>query len=226
MKFVRHFVPAALVAASLFSLSAMANPAKGSNLGDPTAPTASSTAVDNLHTAMTLVRYGDANKDAFSLITAARIMKQVGSSASTAEVVTANPGEKKPDRASVDAVLSRAKEYAQGRQDLVAMIDDVAKSGARGAVGGAGRKTTVVSRGTTDSYRVNFKGGERALVVVSGDGDSDLDLFVIDENGNEVCKDADATDDMVCGWSPKWTGPFTIKVKNLGMANQYTIVHN
>ena len=226
MKFVRRLVPAALVAASLFSVSAMANPGKGANVGEPTAPTASSTAVDNVHTATALIRFGDANKDAFSLIAAARIMKQVGSKASSAEVVTASAGEKKPDRASVDAVLSRAKEYASGRPDLIAMIDDVAKSGSRGAENGPGRRTTVVSRGTSDVYRVTFKANERAGVVVSGDGDSDLDLFVYDENGGEICRDDDRTDDIVCVWTPKWTGTFTIKVKNLGMPNQYTLVHN
>lgn len=226
MKFVLRLVPVALVAASLLSASAMANTAKGSNMGESTATTASSTAVDNLHTAMTLVRYGDANKDAFALIAAARIMKQVGSSPSTAEVVTASAGEKKADRASVDSILSRAKDYAQGRQDLIAMIDDVAKTGSRGAVGGPGRKTTVVARGTNDVYRITFRGGERATVVASGDGDSDLDLHVFDENGREICNDVDATDQLVCSWTPRWTGSFLVQIRNLGISNQYTLLHN
>ena len=130
------------------------------------------------------------------------------------------------EKASVDAILARAKQYAGSRADLVALASDVAASGSRGATGGPGRKTTVVSRGTTDVYRVNFRGGEPALVLVSGDGDSDLDLFILDENGNRVCKDDDTTDDMLCRWTPKWSGQFTIRVKNLGMANQYTVVHN
>lgn len=218
---------------SLLSLAILASFAtasvaqgKGANEGEPARPTASSQAVEGLATAASLVRYGDANKDALSLITAARIMSQIGSSDSAAEVVTANPGEKKADKASIDAILTRAKQYAGQRADLVALANDVSASGARGATGGPGRKTTVVSRNTTDVYRVRFRGGEPAVVLVSGDGDSDLDLFVLDENGNQVCKDDDATDDMLCRWTPKWTGLFTIRVKNLGMANQYSIVHN
>jgi hypothetical protein len=31
---------------------------------------------------------------------------------------------------------------------------------------------------------------------------------------------------MVCGWTPRYTGPFTIRVRNLGVANEYRIVHN
>jgi hypothetical protein len=48
---------------------------------------------------------------------------------------------------------------------------------------------------------------------------------VLDENGNQVYKDDDTTDDMIYRWTPKWTGQFTIRVKNLGIANEYTIVH-
>lgn len=206
--------------------AAVAQQGKGTNEGEPAKPTASATAVESLATAASLVRYGDANKDALSLITAARIMSQVGGSPSTAVAVDVKPGEAKASKAGVEAILSRAKQYAGSRADLVALANDVSASGSRGATGGPGRKTTVVSRGQTDVYRVNFKGSEPALVLVSGDGDSDLDLFVLDENGNQVCKDDDATDDMICRWTPKWTGQFTIRVKNLGMANEYTIVHN
>ena len=206
--------------------SAFAQQGKGSNLGDPAKATASSTAVESLATAASLVRYGDANKDALSLITAARIMNQVGASDSKAEAVSTSPAEKKADKAAVGAILERAKQYAGSRADLVALANDVASSSARGATGGPGRRTTVVARGTTDVYRVTFRGGEPAMVLVSGDGDSDLDLFVLDENGNQVCRDDDASDDMVCRWTPRWTGQFTIRVKNLGMANRYTIVHN
>ena len=224
MKFKSNLL--AIAALTVISTATMAQQGKGTNEGEPTKPTASSQAVDSLATAASLVRYGDANKDALSLITAARIMALVGSSDSKAETVsTAGASEKKENKATVEAILARAKQYAGARADLVALANDAALA-TRGAVPGPGRKTTVVGRGMTDVYRVTFRGGEPARVLVSGDGDSDLDLYVHDENGNLICKDDDGTDDMVCGWNPRWTGAFSIRVKNLGMANQYTIVHN
>lgn len=217
---------ALVVGASLATVS-MADQGKGVNVGEPAKPSASSQAVESLATAASLVRYGDANKDALSLITAARIMSQVGSSPSTAEVVEAKPGEAKASKSSIEAILARAKQYAGARADLVALANDVSAASSRGSVSGRpGSKTTVVSRNTTDVYRVRFKANEVAMVLVSGDGDSDLDLFILDENGNEVCRDDDTTDTMICSWTPRREAAFTIRVKNLGMANEYTIVHN
>lgn len=226
MKLKQHALSLALVAA-LTGTSVMAQvPQKGANQGAPAAATPSSQAVENLATAASLVRYGDANKDALSLITAARIMVQTGSSPSSAEVVQSSPAQAKADKQSVTSVLARAKTYAGQRPDLLALIGDVEQSAARGATNGPGQKTTIVGRGMTDVYRVRFDAGQQAIVLVSGDGDSDLDLFVLDENGREVCRDDDSTDQMVCTWTPRWSGPFTIRVRNLGMANEYTIRHN
>lgn len=74
---------------------------------------------------------------------------------------------------------------------------------------------------TTDTYTVTFKGGEEATVLVSGDGDTDLDLYIYDENGNLIESDTDSLDTMLCSWTPKWTGKFKIKIKNLGSVKNY-----
>jgi hypothetical protein len=161
------------VLASLAS-AAMAQQGKGTNEGEPAKSTASAIAVESLATTASLVRYGDANKDALSLNTTARIMNQVGSSPSKAEAVDVKPGEAKAGKSSVEAIPARAKQYAGSRADLVDLANDVSASGSRGATGGPGRKTTFVSRGTTDVYRVTFRGGEPALVLVSRDGNSAL----------------------------------------------------
>ena len=74
---------------------------------------------------------------------------------------------------------------------------------------------------STDTYRVTFTGGEEAMVMVIGDGDTDLDLYIYDENGNLIESDTDRSDTMICTWTPKWTGKFTIKIKNLGSVRNY-----
>ena len=64
-------------------------------------------------------------------------------------------------------------------------------------------------------------------VAVVGDGDTDLDLYIYDSNGNLIEKDDDYTDTCYCSWTPKWTGAFTIKIKNRGgVCNYYTLYTN
>jgi hypothetical protein len=188
----------------------------------------SASAVEAVAAAEGMVRYGDAAKDPVALIAAARVLKNVGTQESKAERVGGKPGDakNKANTMSVEAILARAKALANGRQDIVAMADDVAKEGTRGAVGGPAGARTVVRSRDVDSFRVTFRGGVPARVDVSGDGDSDLDLFIYDQYGNRVCTDDDATDQLICGWTPRETGPFTIRVRNLGVANEYVIRHN
>ena len=97
----------------------------------------------------------------------------------------------------------------------------------RGGVGGAKRGVTTVNELSTDAYTLAFRGGEAAVIVVSGDGDTDLDLYVYDELGNLIALDDDGSDNCVVRFTPKWTGPFTVRVKNRGLVyNRYVIATN
>lgn len=95
------------------------------------------------------------------------------------------------------------------------------------AVGGPKSGTHVVDGNSTDTFTVVFRGGDCARVIVSGDGDTDLDLFVYDQSGNRVAFDDDDTDFCVASWVPRRTGRFTIRVVNRGgVYNRYTITTN
>lgn len=80
-----------------------------------------------------------------------------------------------------------------------------------------------VKANTTVTWEYTFRANTEAKVTVNGDGDTDIDVFIYDENGNLITKDDDTTDYCICRWTPKWTGKFTIKVKNLG--NVYNRCH-
>lgn len=221
---------AGLMTASLSAIAqTAAAPAQtGTNRAAPAATAAAQSPVESIRMAHSLIRYGDQNKDPHALITAARILQATGSSAFRGERAggTAGAAKAATDPRSVPALLQRAKAMANNRADIVAAADDVANQGNRGRVEGPARSRSVVNTRASDTYRVNFRGGERAVVLVSGDGDSDLDLFVYDQNGNLICKDDDETDDMVCSWTPRWTGQFRVEIKNLGIANEYVIATN
>jgi hypothetical protein len=80
---------------------------------------------------------------------------------------------------------------------------------------------------STDVYHMTFVGGEWELLAVSGDGSTDIDLYVYDENNNLVAKDDDNTDECRVRFIPRWTGNFTVLVVNRGRyANKYTLGSN
>lgn len=217
-----------MAAASLFAFNATAASGKGANVEKGVSkPSAATNAVAAVATAHALVRYGDANKDVLALITAGKMLREIGSRSGDVKR-TGGKGATKAggDMFAADAVLARAKTLAAGRADLVALVDDAAKAGTRGRDAGPLRHRDVVLGGDTDTYVIRFTGGEPARILVSGDGDSDLDLYVYDEYGNLGCRDADNTDDMICGFTPRRTGPFTVRIKNLGVANSYIMLTN
>ena len=85
----------------------------------------------------------------------------------------------------------------------------------------------VVRAYSTDVYHMTFIGREWEVLFVSGDGSTDLDLYVYDENNNLIAKDDNNTDDCAVRFIPRWTGDFTIKVVNRGKyANRYTLGTN
>jgi hypothetical protein len=96
-----------------------------------------------------------------------------------------------------------------------------------GRQGGPGRTVTRVHAFSTDVFEVRFVGGQPAGVSIRGDGDTDLDLYVYDENGNLIGRSTGLSDREIVTWTPRWTGTFRIEVRNLGSVyNQYSLVTN
>lgn len=177
-----------------------------------------------------LVKYGYSQGEALPLIQAAQLLQNyVGgtldakpeSEGGAEETAQKSEGKVQYDPAKL---LEDAAAIADGDATLLALIDETKNSVTRGAVGGHQVSSTCVRANTTDVYKIRFRAHETAVCIVSGDGDTDLDLFIYDSNGNLITSDTDDTDDCVCSWTPKWTGTFTIKVKNYGrISNCYQI---
>ncbi len=68
--------------------------------------------------------------------------------------------------------------------------------------------------------KIVFKAKELAEFFVIGDGDTDLDLFILDAKGGLVAKDEDpaerGSDLCVCRWTPDTEQEYTIVITNLG----------
>jgi hypothetical protein len=96
-----------------------------------------------------------------------------------------------------------------------------------GRIPGPGNDVFTVKARSSVNYTMTFRGGERAEIAVVGDGATDLDLYVYDENGNLIVCDEGPTDRCFVRWTPRWTGRFRIEVRNLGSTwNRYALATN
>lgn len=96
-----------------------------------------------------------------------------------------------------------------------------------GRVGGSGIVTERVEAYDADTYYIDFYGNEWAEVSVTGDGDTDVDVFVYDMNGTLVAQDIGYTDRCFVDWYPRRRGTYRIVVRNLGSVwNRYTLRTN
>ncbi len=191
--------------------------------------------ISALQTAAGLVKYGYANYSATALVEAAKIFAETKTQPLDVEAEhgrTESVSEKSnPVGFESAQLLADAKKFAGKDKAILAYIKQVEKSivssSTRGAVGGPKVQKERVLGKDVDTYKVKFWSKELAEVCVSGDGDTDLDLYVYDENGNLIESDTDYTDDCVVRWVPAWTGTFIIKIVNRGaLYNNYVIWTN
>ena len=218
-----------LLVSLAFMLTAQAQEQKVASKNKP------SEDLENLQLANQLATYGYKTFSATALVEAAKIMSSVKTQELKFESYKQDPIPKDKATKAVKqgydlaSILAAAKKYADGDTKLLASIAEVEKTNqaTRGRVGGPGEKYSFVWGNGTEYYTVNFIEGQLAEIVVRGDGDTDLDLYVFDSNDHLVAQDADYTDRCYVSWVPVWTGRFTIKIVNRGpVPNHYRLLTN
>lgn len=190
-----------------------------------------SEAAQNVQLAASLAKYGYDNMSALSLIQAAQIVKENGLQEKNEEGESdgiVNQNDKKSGKASLDVnqLLADATEYASGDKTLLAMVDKVKNTATKGSGSVYYSIDKVPARGSI-TYHCTFYGGTFCEATAIGDGDTDLDVYVYDENWNLITKDDDYSDRCYVSWNPRWTGRFHIKVVNRGgVYNRMSFYHN
>ena len=128
---------------------------------------------------------------------------------------------------AADAMFAKARELAGEDEAIIGLIDDAMAEGSRGRVGGSVEWPSRLPSGQTDVWEIPFYGDSRAEVAVVGDGDTNLDIAVTDENGNVICYDVSWSDKLYCDWAPARDGYFYVTVQNLGaVQNSYSLLTN
>lgn len=183
-----------------------------------------------------VLRHGYENKSTLALLDALQIFSENPTQAFNATKKGDAVDESKTDgkKANVsfdyESVLADAKAFADGDPNLLALIDNIdaeAKGAQRGNINGPSRDYSAVNGNSHLDYSASFVANELAEILVSGDGDTDLDLYVYDSNGNLIVKDTDYSDDCYVRWIPAWTGRYTIRIVNRGpVYNRFVILTN
>jgi hypothetical protein len=180
-----------------------------------------------------VARHADRTRDVLAMIAAARMLAQTGPRSVKLEVkIEGKPkaadGQVASARdATLNGMLARARQYAGGRHDLNMLVDELAKSAGKVRDDGPARWSHRIGDGMTDLYSLSFRANEPVMVAITGEGVSDLNLSIEDEAGNRICSSDGPGDDELCRWTPRWTGNFRIRVRNLGAAaNEYRLWSN
>ncbi|MEL7228422.1 MAG: hypothetical protein AAGK38_00740 [Pseudomonadota bacterium] len=190
---------------------------------------------EDIATAYDLYAYGEKNKDALAVITAAKIIATTPTTESKTEVEekvedgadTTEEGEGAAAPASLDDMLATATKLSAGNETYLELIEDVKAAKPRGRLAGPGRLVKGLLAGRTHIIRETFRGGRLAQITLIGDGDTNLDMVVLDQNGNAICRDRSYSDKLRCSFYPKWTGTFAIGIKNQGrIRNTYILLTN
>ena len=199
----------------------------------PESDTPVSTELKALETAYTLAEYGYSVSSASALIEAAEILSQVSTQPLTdagkegSSATAANPS---GHDYSVEQLLADGKKLAAGDKTLTKWANEVEKTikkGTRGALGGPKWDIDCASGGGSFRYTISFQGRAYAEVSVQSLDGCDYDVFIYDEGGNLITSDASYSSSAYASFVPRWTGAFTIVVKNSSRyAGRYKILTN
>jgi hypothetical protein len=188
-----------------------------------------------------LANYGYEHKSVLSLIEAAQIISEnpLGKLIPVkSEPSTGSEGQKtkQAPEITVEKLIKDAKDLAKNDKTMLAIIESKEKAiqkrqseivATKGRQNGAAVVTRRVYSNSSYTDYTTFNAQELAEILVIGDGDTDLDLYVYDANGNSIASDTGYTDNCYVSFTPKWTGTFKIVVKNRGeVYNDYLLLTN
>jgi hypothetical protein len=193
----------------------------------------------NLNMGYQLAKYGYEMQSPVASMEAARIISQVQTQElkeqPTERGDTVDDNEVKFTYFTYDPweILADAKMFALGDSALLVMIDRIEEEmknqdiANRGKESGPACETSTVAAHSYVIYTVSFPAGKLAEVFVVGDGDTDLEVYIYDQNDNLIVSDHDHIETPYLSWVPQGTAPFKIKIVNLGdVFNRYRICVN
>lgn len=187
--------------------------------------------VRNIAMAYDLAAYGRTARSPESLVTAARILRQIRALAGTESSSVEGAGndtEEKQEPISLlaesDRLLDEARKMAPDDAVIAQLADRVAKEKTRGSLRGPRSYTHQPGSGVKRTWNLRFVGGQPASVAVRGNGRNLLTLTVTGPGGHYLTWTGP---NPSLSWLPRTTHGYTITVTNNGPGKAgYTLFHN
>lgn len=194
------------------------------------------TNVDRIVLAERIARYAREAGDAEAMIVASRMLRDtqvvkgdfggsvIGGKASiSAPLMPALP--------TAEAYLTEARLLAAGKPETLAFVEAERERYRRvtrgsGAAGGALAMPKVLQGGTTWKFDLLVEAGVPAMVAAIGDGDSDVNIRVLDVSGSLIGSDNAPDYQAVVRWTPSSASRFSIEVHNAGPVPTYIVVYS
>ena len=191
---------------------------------------------EQLNLAGDLVNYGYEKQDALALIQAIKIYQDLN-------VIEATDGQKpiekieegdnrgagtivKDDQPvrNEKQLLEDAAKFAKDDKNLLALVDECRNAKRSPVDGIIDRFFRIPSRGTHD-WTVRLQAYQTTVIAISGDGTTDLDLYVYDQYGNLIVSDVSYGDQCYVALDVYITSNFLVRVVNRGYVyNDYEIL--
>ncbi|EFL89311.1 hypothetical protein R2A130_3061 [Ahrensia sp. R2A130] len=160
-----------------------------------------------------------ADNDPYTMITAAKLRRKAGLREvplpSEEEGGAAHTSDGSALVMSWEEMLGLAVKMSNGNETVASLAEDVRAARSKGVVNGAVySKARIKPRGKRHYRNLSFEGGKFAEVYAEGHNEANLDMYIYDADGHLICSRTDPSNVSQCGWTPAFTGNFTIVVEN------------
>lgn len=191
-------------------------------------------ALETLVLSYDLAAYGRKMQDPEAMLLAARLYKSVPVSKADFGGLISIPSERTKNDlppSPVDAYLDQAEEFAGGNEYLLSQVDALRALEQKEVIAndyaaGPLKHGRWLKPGAVWQFEILVSNREPVMLAAIGDGDSVIEMEVINERG-EVTASAPAFDARpVVKWQPDYESRFAVNVSNLGSVETYVAVYS
>jgi hypothetical protein len=196
------------------------------------AAAARATAVENIVLARQLATYGVRTRSALALAAAAQILLDN-------PTVRLDSSESPPPHSDVplsskaldvQTLLSEARALSgadPALRSIISQLDAASRTTGRGSGDGPRQRYAQIAGLASRTHRVDFVSNAPAVVYISGDGGTNLELGVYDSQGKLVASDVTRFGDCLVKWVPRQSGSYRVEVRNRDpTADWYLLITN
>ena len=183
--------------------------------------------IERLNLAGHLVNYGYETQTALPLIQAVKIYQELNLRPAIDGLKPTVEGETTEETPTAHArteeqLLADATRFAKGNPHLLALVAECQTVSRKPTAALFYHNDYIAPKGT-HRWDVPLEGGHHSIVQLSGDGSSDLDLYLYDPEGREIDKETSAGDQ--CGLTIfEDLSSVTVKIVNRGhVTNNYRL---